>query len=213
VPANYTYTGTPLNPVIADFWTSYRALVADVKLLRTQVATSDIPFTPWVASPNWLQQDQGLIHTFYPELLLHAGLSGAEDILWWKSTTAADTAGAQLISKLLSEMDPLIGYADRKTLTRTDVGFTDGYILTGMEAAGKRVYRLTPDPTQAVNVISSSGTVQIQVGGKLLTFANASIYTPANPASTLGYWIVQTQGSTQLVGSVNQVLSQLNALI
>ena len=55
--------------------------------------------------------------------------------------------------------------------------------------------------------------MQIQVGGQTLTFANASIYTPASPASTLGYWIVQTQGSTQLVGSVNQVLSQLSALI
>ena len=212
-PANYTYTGTQLNPVIADFWTSYRALVADVKLLRTQVATSDVPFTPWVTSPNWLMQDQGLNHTYYPELLLHAGLSGAQDFLWWKSSTTADSAGAQLVSKLLSELDSLVGYADRQTLSRTDVGFTDGYILTGMEAAGKRVYRLTPDPTQAVNVIGSSGTVQIQVGGQTLTFANASIYTPANPASSLGYWIVQTQGSTQLVGSVNQVLSQLSALI
>jgi len=212
-PANYTYNGTPLNPAIADFWTSYKALVADVKLLRTQVATSNVPFTPWVTSPNWLMQDQGLNHTYYPELLLHAGLSGAQDFLWWKSTTAADQAGAALVSKLLSELDSLVGYADRKTLSRTDVGFTDGSILTGMEAGGKRVYRLTPDPSQAVTVLSSSGTVRIQIGSQTVTIANASIYTPTSPASTLGFWIVQTQGATQLVGGVSQVLSQLGGLL
>jgi hypothetical protein len=212
-PANYTYTGSPLNPAIANFWTSYKALVADVKLLRTQVATSNVPFTPWVTSPNWLQLDQGLTHTYYPELLLHAGLSGAENFLWWKSTMSADQPGALLISKLLSELDSLVGYADRKTLSRTDVSFTDGSILTGMEAGGKRVYRLTPDPSQAVTVLSSSGTVRIQIGSQIVTIANASIYTPPSPASTLGFWIVQTQGSSQLVGGVSQVLSQLTGLL
>jgi len=211
--ASFTYTGTPLLPAVADFWSPYKAFVADVKLLRTQVASTDIPFTPWISSPTWLEQDQGISYEYYSELVLHAGLSGPLDFLWWKSSHDVDPVGAQVISKLLTELSSLVGYADRKTLTRTDVGFADGYTLTGMEAGGKRVYRLTADPGQSVNVLSSSGTVQIQVGGQTLTFASASIYTPADPASTLGYWIVQTQGSTQLIGSVSQVLSQLSALI
>jgi len=211
-PANFNYTGNPLLPAVADFWSPYKAFVADVKLLRTQVATSDVPFTPWISSPTWLQQDQGISYVYYSEMVLHAGLSGAQDFLWWKSTHDVDPIGAHVISDLLEELDSLIGYVDRKTLTRTDVGFADGYTLTGMEAGGKRVYRLTPDPGQAVNVLSSSGTVQIQIGGQTLSFASSSIYTPANPVSNLGYWIVQTQGSTQLVGSVGQVLSQLTAL-
>ena len=212
-PANFKYTGTPLLPAVADFWTPYKAFVADVKLVRTQVATSNLPFAPWISSPTWLAQDQGVSYTYYKEMVLHAGLSGPRDFMWWKDTAVVDPTGAQVISKLLTELDSLVGYADRKTLTRTDVGFADGYALTGMEAGGKRVYRLTPDPTQAVTVLSSSGTVRIQIGSQTVTIANASIYTPPNPSSTLGFWIVQTQGSTQLVGSVGQVLSQLGGLL
>ena len=212
-PRNYVFSNNgPEIPGIADFWTSYRGFVADVKLLRTQTATSNVPLTPWISSPNWLQQDQGKNHALYAETVFHAGLSGAQDFLWWKHTAQGDPAGTQFISKLLSELDSLIGYVDRKTLTRTDVGFDDDYVLSGMEAGGKRVYRLTPDPSQAVRVLSSSGTVRIQVGTQTVTIPNASIYTPPNPASNLGYWIVQTKGTTQLVGGVSQVLANLNAL-
>ena len=117
----------------------------------------------------------------------------------------ADTAGVEVGVK-----DAKMGQEGAWT---ADVSFTDGSILTGMEAGGKRVYRLTPDPSQAVTVLSSSGTVRIQIGTQIVTIANASIYTPPSPASTLGFWIVQTQGSSQLVGGVSQVLSQLTGLL
>jgi len=212
-PANYVYNGTPLNPAIADFWTPYKAFVADVKLFRTQVAVANVPFIPWITSPTWLAQDQGVSYTYYPEMVLHAALNGAQNFMWWRASFDVDPTGAAVINKLLLELDSLVGYADRKTLTRTDVGFADGYTLTGMEAGGNRVYRLTPDPSQAVTILSSSGTVRVQIGAKTVTIPNASIYTPANPASNLGYWIVQTQGSTQLVGSVNQVLTLLGGVL
>ena len=212
-PKSYAYSlNGPEIPGVADFWTSYRGFVADVKLLRTQTATSNVPMMPWISSPNWLEQDQGKKHALYAETVFHAGLSGAQDFLWWKHTSKGDPVGTQFISKLLSELDSLIGYVDRKTLSRTDLNFDDNYGLSGMEAGGKRVYRLTPDPSQSVKVLSSSGTVRIQVGTQVVTIPNASIYTPPNPASNLGYWIVQTKGSTQLVGGVNQVLANLNAL-
>jgi hypothetical protein len=212
-PKNYAFSKNgPEIPGIADFWTSYRGFVADVKLLRTQTATSNVPLTPWISSPNWLQQDQGKDHALYAETVFHAALSGAQDFLWWKYTAQGDPAGTQYISKLLSELDSLVGYVDRKTLTRTDVGFDDRYVLSGMEAGGKRVFRLTPDPDETVRVLSSSGTVRIQVGTQTVTIPNAYIYTPPNPSSSSGYWIVQTQGATQLVGGVNQVVANLNAL-
>ncbi|MBX9791864.1 MAG: hypothetical protein K2Y37_23320 [Pirellulales bacterium] len=213
VPANYTYNGTPLQPAIADFWTPYKAFVADVKLFRTQAAVANVPFTPWITSPSWLLQDQGVNYTYYPEMVLHAALNGAQDFVWWKATWDADLTGAATINKLLVELDGLVGYADRKTLTLTDVGFADGYTLTGMEAGGRRVYRLTPDPNQTLTVLSSTGTVSIRIGSQTVTIPNASIYSPANPASTLGYWIVQTQGSTQLVGSASQVLTLLGGVL
>ena len=212
-PRNYAFTRFgPERPGIADFWNSYDAFVADVKLLRTQTATSDLPLTPWISSPGWLQQDQGKDFVHYAEMVLHAGLNGAQDFLWWKYTSQADAIGTQLISRLLKELDSLVGFVDRRVITRGNVDFDDGYVLSGMEAGGRRVYRLTPDPSKAVTVLSSTGTVRIQIGTQTVTIPHASIYSPPNPLSNLGFWIVQTKGPTQLVGGVNQVLTNLGLL-
>lgn len=213
-PKNYVYSSAvQAPPGVADFWTSYSGFVADVKLLRTQVATSNIPLTPWISSPNWLEQDQGKKHVFYAETAFHAALSGAQDFLWWKHTSQSDPAGTQYISRMLSELDVLVGFVDRKALIWNDVQFDDGYVLSGIEAGGKRVFRLTPNPSQTVNVLSSSNTVRIEVGTETITIPNAYIYSPPNPTSNLGYWIVQTKGSTQLVGAAAQVISQLESLL
>lgn len=209
-PANAVFSMTSgVTPPQADFWSAYKALVADVRTLRTEIATSNAPLTPWLPSRNWLLTDQGKDDIDYGERVFHAVLSGAENILWWQSDDGLDPGNAPILSDLLSEVDGLVGYAYRKPLVRGDLGFDDGYVLSGMEAAGKRVWRLTPDPWSTVAIGTSGSGVTFQIGNKVLTFANASIYTPSVAHSNLGYWIVQTAGSSQLVGSSDQVLAQI----
>jgi hypothetical protein len=212
-PTSYDLSGrsNANNTAIINFWNSYNAFVGDVKLLRTQIASSNVPLLPWISSPDYLQRWEGLDHPYYGETVFHAALSGAHDFLWWKDSRDSPTANNDYVSRLLKELDPLVGFAGRTPLVYSDATWSDGYVLSGMEAAGKRVYRLTPDPSLPVQITTSGSTVIFSIGGKRLEFANSYIYQPSNPASTLGYWIVQTQGANYLKRSVDDILRQLNS--
>jgi Ca2+-binding RTX toxin-like protein len=192
-----------------EIWRPYNAFVADMKLVRTQVATSTVPLLPWISDRDWLLREEGKDYTYHAEAIFHTALAGAEDFLWWKSTFEIDPANTSYWSGVLKELDPLVGFSDRKTITYTAADWSDGYVLTGMESLGRRVYRLTPDPNLPISNRSSGANVIFQIGSKTVTIPNAAIYTPANPTSTLGYWIVQYAGVTQLKGSVDQIMSQI----
>jgi hypothetical protein len=205
-----SYRQGSIRSAYVNFWQPYQAMVSDVKLLRTQAATSSVPLLPWVSSADWLKNDRGDDYTYYVEGMFHAALSGARDFLWWKYVQNTDTANATLLRLALKELDVMVGFENRTALTLTDVGYGDGYVLSGMDAGGRRIYRLTPDPTQAVSVLSSSGNVSIRIGNKLVEIPNAYIYTPTTPTSTLGYWIAQTvPTASPLRGSVDQLLAKI----
>ena len=212
-PANVdlSYRQGSIRSAYVNFWRPYNAFVSDVKLLRTQVAASDVPLVPWVSSRDWLLGEQGRDFTYYVENVFHAILSGSRELLWWKKSQTTDLANSAVLSAALKELDGLVGFDNRAELVRTDAAYDAGYVLSGLDAGGRRVWRLTPDPSLPVTVLSSSGTVSIQIGSKLVQIPNASIYTPTNPSSTLGYWIVQTAGTTQLRGTVDQLLGKIEA--
>jgi hypothetical protein len=194
-----------------DFLRTYERFVAEVKTLRSQVAASSMTLIPWISNPDWLKTRYGVDYPHYSEALYHAVLSGADTLAWWKQGFDTQPANTQLVSKLTDEVSALVGFSDRKTISFNDPGWNDGYVITGMEANGRRVYRLTPDPSVSMTVLSSSGTVRVKIGDKVIEVPNASIYTPTSPASTLGIWIIQTKGTTSLNGTTADVLQQLAA--
>lgn len=141
-------------------------------------------------------------------------MNGTDDFYFWKdSSYGVKRASDVVLDNILTELNTLVGFADRKAVVFTAPSWTDGYVLSGVEANGNRVYRLTPDPTQSVSVSTAGGDVTFTIGGKVVSIPNATIYTPANPTSTLGYWIVQTQGTTSLTKSVVQVRQLLNDVL
>ncbi|MGE0537692.1 MAG: hypothetical protein AB7O68_22170 [Pirellulales bacterium] len=209
-----TYRQTSVRSAYVNFWQPYQAMVSDVKLLRTQAATSSVPLLPWISSADWLKSDRGDDYTYYVEGIFHAALTGAQDFLWWKYVQNTDTANATVLRQALKELDVMVGFENRTALLLTDVGYGDGYVLSGMDAGGRRIYRLTPDPTQQVTILSSSGNVAIKVGSNTVEIANAYIYTPTTPSSTLGYWIVQTQPTPSVLrGSVDSLLGKIEAAL
>lgn len=211
VPASADLSSRAASYVTAwtTFWDPFNVLVSELKELRSHAAASAAPQLPWICDPTWTSTYSGYDWDHYVEMIFHAALTGADDFLWWKYSWSADTAIAGTISAALKELDPLIGYAGRKTISQSDVDWADGYVLSGMEANGQRVYRLTPDPRQSVQVLSATGSVRVQVGGRIVDIPNASIYMPATPSSTFGYWIVQTAGATNLTATPAAVLAGL----
>ncbi|MBX7074381.1 MAG: fibronectin type III domain-containing protein [Pirellulales bacterium] len=216
VPAAYDLSnrGEVINSAYLETWRSYSAFIADLKIVRTEVGASDVPFVPWVSGRDWLQREYGLNHTYYPETIFHTALSGAEDFLFWKDSADPQVANHTVLNNLLKELDPLVGFEGRKTITFTHAEWDDGYMLTGMEANGRRVYRLTPDPLLSITNLSSGGNVVFRIGGKTVTIPHATLYTPpGGSVSNLGYWIVQTAGANQLTMSADQVAAAVQSAL
>lgn len=195
----------------AEFFNSWNALVHDMKYVRTQVASSSLGLHPWIAAPGWSQQLRGLPFTYWTEQVLHTALHDVEEIIFWNSPKAGmDPAGqgnAQM-NQTMAELQPLIGYADRRNLVTSEADWYDGYLLSGMEVNGVRVWRFTPDPKLTLSITTGANTT-FTVGGKQVTIPNSYIYTPPNPVSNKGYWVVQTAGTSELIGTVDQVLALL----
>lgn len=198
---------------IVNLWQPYNALVSDVKLLRTEIAASDAAVLPWVSSRDWLWRSAGQNYNLYTEGLFQAAMNGARGLLWWTDEFTVSTGNRQAMAAALAELNALIGYDNRTPLLRSDVNYTDSYILSGVDAGGRRVYRLTPDPNLGVTIFNVPGSVSMQIGSQSVLIPNATLYSPASPASTRGYWIVQTLGSSQLNASVDQILSRLEAAV
>lgn len=194
-----------------DFNRSYERFVGEVKALRSQVAASSATLLPWASNPDYREFINNFEWNHFSEVFFHAALSGADAILWWKAGFETQPENTAEMAKLVTEVNALIGYTGRETLSFDNPHWDDGYVLTGMEANGKRVYRFTPDPHLSMTILSNSGTVRIKIGDKTVEIPNASIYTPSSPASSLGLWIVQTKGSTSLNGAASQVLQALSA--
>ena len=204
---------TTTRTAIVNLWQPYNALVSDVKLLRTEITASDVTLLPWVSSRDWLWRSAGQNYNLYTEGLFQAAMNGARDLLWWTDEFTVSTGNRQAMAAALAELNALIGYENRTPLLRSDVNYTDSYILSGVDAGGRRVYRLTPDPNLGVTIFNVPGAVSMQIGSQAVLIPNATLYAPANPASTRGYWIVQTVGSSQLTATVDQILSRLEAAV
>lgn len=215
LPILYDLTSRLLSTRTAtvDLWQPYNALVSDVKLLRTEIAASDVAVLPWVSSRDWLWRSARQNYNLYIEGLFQAAMNGARGLLWWTDEFTVSTGNRQAMAAALAELNALIGYENRTPLLRSDVNYTDSYILSGVDAGGRRVYRLTPDPNLGVTIFNVPGAVSMQIGTQSVLIPNATLYTPASPASTRGYWIVQTLGSTQLNASVDRILSRLEAAV
>ena len=214
-PGSYdlTYRLGSQNDAYVDTWSAYDAFVDDVNIIRSEASTSNVPIVPWISTPDWMTMSEGLNYTYYGESVFQAALSGAIDFRLWSPSTDTNSANAQTVSNLLSELNALVGYAGGKTITYGGVSWSAGYVMSGMDVNGEHIYRLTPDPTLPINVTSTSNSVSFQIGGQTVSFANAHIYTPPTEYSNLGYWIVQNSGTTNLVGGLSSVVSQVTSAL
>jgi Ca2+-binding RTX toxin-like protein len=209
--ADLTARVNTTNTAFFAVFTSYNGLVGDVMELRSNVAASSAPLLPWISSPQYQAVRNDLLYEHYGEGIFHAALSGAEGFQLWKwSGFGQDPTTDIMVSNLLSELDEMIGFADRRTLSFNEVSWGDGYILTGMEAGGRRVWRLTPDPSLSFQQIPGYGA-RFQIGNKTVEIPDGYVYTPTQSNSDLGIWIVQDSVRSYLKHSAAALAAMLNA--
>lgn len=209
-----------------DVYNSYGGLVFDVKNVRSMVASSSAGVFPWIGAPDYREFRFGQDFEHWQEGVYHLALSGVQDFAYWRySYMGVDPEGNQLASRVLSRVSDLAGFQNTRplALNQAYVEWEDPWVLSGIEAGGRRVYRLTPNPEAGVTVTSSTVNgiplVTIAAPGETsVVLRYASLENPAldpeqrSDGQPLGYWIVQNRAADDwLTGSVDAVLDAVQA--
>lgn len=221
-------TDSPSGPV-----TFFTNLLFDLKKSRTFPLSSSLPGMVWIAHPYYTRYTTNVGHQdplfvsasldeiddWYRERMFHHGLMGIDAFTNWTGSeldTAIKNAnggslaeydrGFLVMEQGLQEINAKIGYDDRTPLVMRPIDFQDGYVLSGMEVHGKRIYRFTPDPDIAHEVRSlPDGSIELSVRGILIKKIPHSTVEQNHK----GYWITQSAGNNLLTASVDDVLAAL----
>lgn len=212
-----------VNTAYVEMYRGYLALQNDIQYVRSMIGTSTAPIIPWITSPTYRSFVYGQDSSHWQETIFHAALSGAEYFNFWRLTDqGSDPVGNALLSSVLDRLDAMVGFVNRKSLSIGDYPeFSDHILVTGMEAGGRRVWRITPNPDSqfAIQQLTINGqpAVTYQIAGQpAVTLNNATLIDPAldpvySPGSPLGYWVLQNGlQSDYVVGTLNNALSTLN---
>ena len=106
---------------------------------------------------------------------------------------------ADILNNTMHELD-IVGYKDAIPINTGLTDWLGNHIYSGMQIAGHNIWRFTPELTvgqtmQTVTVdtgnINGQEDVIFLVNGQTIIFPNAVIYTPTNPSSTNGAWVIQ----------------------
>ena len=187
------------------FWkTGYNALLLDTMRCQSAVlSTKKGGLMPWIGLRDW--NSDGLYGNFYStdyyqEFLFHTGLLNPDPFLIYNAGSTQEGDDLKLIQNILYQLDELCGFEDRKPLVTKAVDWNRRYVLSGMYAGGKNVWRITPDlytPGVSVeNFLIDKENLIFQIGNEIIDFPNGSyIYEAENKLSEYGYWIISPEGT------------------
>ncbi len=101
----------------------------------------------------------------------------------------------QVLSEILTELTRVAGYADRKPI-ETPANWNDSFILSGMYAGGRNIWRITPDTITGVSkkdflVKADDNEVVFYNKGQTITFPKGNIIEDGfvSAVGTCGYWV------------------------
>lgn len=169
----------------------------------TYLGKGDNRITWWMAHAYY---GESRAHTpYYSELLFHLGLLNPEVYHGYILQQDCKTDGQrdaekyknalQIVDDCLRQMSDIAGYADRKAIA-VERNWNHGFVLSGMYANGRNVWRITPDNTkvsvEAFKVKDTDPT--FTVGNETVTFPGGKIIpdSPVYDIGTCGYWVETT---------------------
>ena len=143
--------------------------------------------------------------SYFAEVFYHLGMTNPEPFFGY--TIANDALGSyysalKVNDELLAELTRVAGASDRKPIV-TPLDWNSGYILSGMYAGGRNIWRITPDTTEvsleAFKVKDTAPT--FSVNGVTITFPQGRIIKDStiSKIGTCGYWIETPANVTPVV--------------
>ena len=182
--------------------TSYNNLVMTMVNVNSAVLSTDGKIMPWVGLKNWSSGGYGNFNIthYYQEFIFHLGLMNPDPFLIYNHGSTKQGDDEILLSKLFSQLDEVAGFEDKKTLLTKAIDWDDRYVLSGMSAGGRNVWRITPDlytpGISLENFLIGKNKPTFQIGNQVIVFPEGSyIYTPKEKLAEYGYWVISPAGT------------------
>ncbi len=170
-------------------------------LAATDTKNIVVPVTTYAYGQEYGDDPEGSSSgtPFHVEGYYHLGLCNAEVggyIIQKESPNTAEYKfRLEVVQAILDELTRVAGYADRKII-EMPTNWNDSFILTGMYANGRNIWRITPDTVTGVSkknflVSTEGGQLVFKNKGQTITFPQGTIiedsFIPA--VGTCGYWV------------------------
>ncbi len=195
--------------------TSFNVLLIEKQQLDSNLMGSAPHGTrtmPWIGMKSWSDYiangdpANGVYHNFrgtdyYQEMVFHVGMNNPEAFQVFDHGGIADDM--ILLSKLFSQLDEIAGFDDREAIVpqvKNATKIDQRYLLTGMYAGGRNIWRITPDLyTPGVSIENfkvSDSPLTFRIGNQFVEFPDGSyIYEPEEKLSEYGYWVISPKGT------------------
>jgi len=174
----------------------------DLNKMRSAVASSEVPLQPWISHKGFAES-HFKDNDYYQEVVLHAGLTGADDfLLWnprpWKGGQNPEEWGSEeqdrIVSNLLKQLSGVVSASapDRKTLTKSQIPWNTDYVLSGINAGKRSIWRFTPKLEKgesASRFLIQSSPATFQVGKTKVVIPGGKVLKPEPVLSSAGFWI------------------------
>ncbi len=150
---------------------------------------------------------------YYSETVLHLGMLNPEVFLGYIVGPRDTTIDGEpydyddvieVASQLMRELTRVAGYADRKAIAVPKT-WNSSFVLSGMYAGGRNIWRLTPDTTVTTleNFKIEGKDPTFRINGQTITFPGGKIVKDGEVShiGTCGYWIETAADVTPIVTS------------
>ncbi len=219
-PTGQTYYATGFNALRFD-QNNLRGFILGAAANAAAGKGINYPATPWIPYKSY-GNSLYFGNDYYQESIYHSALNGVRTFLTWNPAGTGPNDNI-LISKVLTELNSLLGDGPRTSLTNAQTSWTSNYIITSMQTPNGVISRLTPSEGMQVACVSSAASLActltcpaslnctdatscraIQSNGftpcnsapVTLQFANGTQVTPAEVNSSAGFWLAQPSDST-----------------
>ena len=184
-------------------------------------STDNKTISAWLTSYNYgSERENGAANTPYTtEIIYHLGMLNPQPFLGYVVSTEYPEVPyyerLEVLSQQLKELTRVAGFADRQPI-EIPANWNDSYVLSGMYAGGRNIWRITPDTTRiGLEYFQIEGDdPTFRVDGKTITFPGGKIIEDGkiDAVGSCGFWVETAKDVTPIVTTDADRYQQFPAL-
>jgi len=227
-PSNnfFTSSGTPRYVKLPGFndaefkRTSFNQVLYDIKFYKDlYVSDPNNRISVSICGFNYSSLDADYTYCktpYYSEVLYHIGMLDPQPFATYITYKVAEDRDTdfdymlEVVDDIMEELTRVAGYADRKSIY-IPTTWNDGFILSGMYAGGRNIWRLTPDLSGGMTLdqfkVADATDPTFTYEGQTVTFPGGKIIEDGKvrEVGSCGYWIETPKDvMPQVTSSVNR---------